>query len=88
MRYSGFSIGYNVSVAIVRRARAPYIATWLVGSTGNDLAPAYYVIAAAVVTLATVLTMRETAGARCSNSSRSVPRERHAPADARPSDRH
>lgn len=37
------------------------MATWLVDRTGNDLAPAFYVIAAAAVTLATVLTMRETA---------------------------
>jgi MFS transporter, MHS family, proline/betaine transporter len=41
---------------------APYVATWLVARTGNDIAPAYYVIAAALVTLATVVTMRETAG--------------------------
>jgi MHS family proline/betaine transporter-like MFS transporter len=40
---------------------APYVATWLVSRTGNDIAPAFYVIAAAVVTFLTVLTMRETA---------------------------
>lgn len=40
---------------------APYVATWLVDRTGNDLAPAFYVILAAVVTLGTLLTMRETA---------------------------
>jgi MHS family proline/betaine transporter-like MFS transporter len=34
----------------------------LVDRTGNDIAPAYYVIAAAVATLITLLTMRETAG--------------------------
>ena len=41
---------------------APYVATWLVDRTGNEVAPAFYVIAAAIVSLATVLTMRETAG--------------------------
>jgi len=38
------------------------VATWLVARTGNAIAPAYYVIAAAIVSLITVLTMRETAG--------------------------
>jgi MFS transporter, MHS family, proline/betaine transporter len=61
VRSSGYSIGYNVSVALFG-GTAPYIATWLVDRTGNEIAPAYYVIAAAVVTLATVLTMKETAG--------------------------
>jgi MHS family proline/betaine transporter-like MFS transporter len=37
------------------------VATWLTDRTGNPLSPAYYVILAAVVSLATVLTMRETA---------------------------
>jgi MHS family proline/betaine transporter-like MFS transporter len=60
VRSSGYSIGYHVSVALFG-GTASYIATWLVDRTGNDLAPALY--AAAVVTFATVLTMRET-GAR------------------------
>ncbi len=60
VRYGGFSIGYNFSVAIFG-GTAPYIATFLVSRTGNPLSPAYYVILAAVLTLVTVLTMRETA---------------------------
>ena len=60
VRSSGYSIGYNVSVALFG-GTAPYVATWLVARTGNELAPAYYVIVAALVTLITVLTMRETA---------------------------
>ncbi len=60
VRSSGYSIGYNVSVAIFG-GTAPYVATWLVARTGNEIAPAYYVIAAAIVTLATLMTMRETA---------------------------
>ena len=61
VRSSGYSIGYNVSVAIFG-GTAPYVATWLVDRTGNEIAPAFYVIAAAIISLATVLTMRETAG--------------------------
>jgi MHS family proline/betaine transporter-like MFS transporter len=60
VRSSGYSIGYNVSVAVFG-GTAPYVATWLVDRTGNVIAPAFYVIAAAIVTLATVMTMRETA---------------------------
>jgi MFS transporter, MHS family, proline/betaine transporter len=60
VRSSGYSIGYNMSVAVFG-GTAPYVATWLVDRTGNEVAPAFYVIAAALITLATVMTMRETA---------------------------
>ncbi len=60
VRSGGYSIGYNISVAIFG-GTAPYVATWLTDRTGNELAPAYYVIIAAIVSLATVLTMKETA---------------------------
>lgn len=61
VRSSGYSIGYNTSVALFG-GTAPYVATWLVARTGSNIAPAFYVIAAAVISLGTVLTMRETAG--------------------------
>lgn len=61
VRSSGYSIGYNLSVAVFG-GTAPYVATWLVARTGNEIAPAYYVIAAAIITLLTVFTMRETSG--------------------------
>jgi MHS family proline/betaine transporter-like MFS transporter len=61
VRSGAYSIGYNMSVAIFG-GTAPYVATWLTDRTGNPLAPAYYVIIAAVVSLATVMTMRETSG--------------------------
>jgi MFS transporter, MHS family, proline/betaine transporter len=60
VRYGGFSIGYNVSVAIFGGA-APFFATWLISVTGNPLSPAFYLIAAAVATFLTLLTLRETA---------------------------
>jgi MHS family proline/betaine transporter-like MFS transporter len=61
VRSTGYSIGYNVSVALFG-GTAPYVATWLTDRTGSSVAPAYYLVAAAAVSLATVLTMRETAG--------------------------
>jgi MHS family proline/betaine transporter-like MFS transporter len=60
VRYSGFSIGYNVCVAAFG-GTTPYAVTWLTAETGNNVAPAYYVVAAAIVSLLTILTIRETA---------------------------
>lgn len=59
VRYGGFSIGYNFSVAIFG-GTAPYIATFLVSRTGNPLSPAFYVILGALITFLALLTMRET----------------------------
>ncbi|OBI74324.1 MFS transporter [Mycobacterium sp. E740] len=61
VRYSGFSIGYNICVAGFG-GTTPYVVTWLTAETGDHLAPAYYLTAAAVVSLAAVLTLRESAG--------------------------
>jgi MFS transporter, MHS family, proline/betaine transporter len=61
VRYSGFSIGYNLCVAAFG-GTTPYMVAWLTGSTGNNMAPAFYVIVAAVVSLGTVLTLKESAG--------------------------
>jgi MHS family proline/betaine transporter-like MFS transporter len=60
VRYTALSIGYNVAVAIFG-GFAPFIATWLIRETGNPLAPAFYVIAAAVITLVVLTRIRETA---------------------------
>jgi MFS transporter, MHS family, proline/betaine transporter len=60
VRYGGFSIGYNISVAVFGGA-APFFATWLISVTGNPLSPAFYLIAAAVATLVTLATIIETA---------------------------
>ena len=60
VRYTALSIGYNIPVAIFG-GFAPFIATWLIQATGSILAPVYYVVAAAVVTLITLFFVRETA---------------------------
>jgi MHS family proline/betaine transporter-like MFS transporter len=59
VRYGGFSIGYNISVAIFGGA-APFLATFLISVTGNPLSPAFYLIAGAVATFVTLLTITET----------------------------
>ena len=60
VRYGGFSIGYNISVAIFGGA-APFFATYLISLTGNPLSPAFYLIAAAIASLITIATIEETA---------------------------
>src|SRR6266567_1270599 len=60
VRYTALSIGYNIAVAVFG-GFAPFIATWLIGVTGSNLAPAYYLIAAATITFLVVLRIRETA---------------------------
>jgi len=62
VRYSGFSVGYNIAVAGFG-GTTPYVVTWLTGATGA-LAPAFYLMGAALLSLLTVLGLRETAGTR------------------------
>ena len=57
-RYTALSIGYNIAVAVFG-GFAPFIATWLIGVTGSNLAPSYYLIAAATITFLVVLRIRE-----------------------------
>jgi MFS transporter, MHS family, proline/betaine transporter len=60
VRYTALSIGCNIAVAIFG-GFAPFIATFLGWVTGNNRAPAMYVVAAALVTLVFLLRTRETA---------------------------
>jgi MHS family proline/betaine transporter-like MFS transporter len=54
------SIGYSLSVAIFG-GFAPFIATWLIQRTGTPVAPTFYLIAAGLVSAATIARFRETA---------------------------
>ena len=53
------STGYSLTVALFG-GFGPYIATWLVKSTGSPLSPAFYIIACALLSLAVILPLRET----------------------------
>ena len=57
VRYTGSGIAYNVS-SILGAAVAPFIATWLV-STFNVNYVGYYLVAVCVVSLITILVMKE-----------------------------
>lgn len=61
VRFSGFAFSFNLANAVFG-GTAPFVATWLIGATGNKLAPAWYLAAAAVVALVAMLVSRETAG--------------------------
>ena len=60
VRYSGFAFSFNVANAVFG-GTAPFIATWLIHMTGNKMAPAWYLLAAAAVALVAMLASRETA---------------------------
>lgn len=60
-RYSGIAIGYNFTLACFG-GTTPFVATGLLEMTGSDMAPAAYLIACSLVSVAAVLTIRERHG--------------------------
>lgn len=56
-RYTGVAMGWNLGV-IVAGGTAPYLAVWLIERTGNELAPAFFVIVVALIGLAALLSIR------------------------------
>lgn len=59
VRYSALGVSYNLAVALFG-GTAPFIATFLIDRTGNNISPGFYLIAASVVTLIFVTRMKET----------------------------
>ena len=59
-RYGGFAIAYNISVSLFG-GTAPLVEALLIDRTHNNLVPAYYLIAAAIVSLVAIWFMYETA---------------------------
>ena len=62
VRYAGFAITYNLATAVFG-GTAPLANEALIEATGTPLVPAFYMMAACVVGLIAVRTMKETAGA-------------------------
>ncbi|MBP2639856.1 MAG: proP [Firmicutes bacterium] len=56
VRCSAIAIGYNIAVACFG-GTAPFVSTWLISTTGNNLAPTYYLIAGSVVSLLVLIFM-------------------------------
>ncbi|MDN5812675.1 MAG: MFS transporter [Arthrobacter sp.] len=59
VRYTGFAVSFNLSNAIFG-GTAPFVATFLIGFTGSDLAPGWYLMGAAVIALVAVAFSAET----------------------------
>jgi MHS family proline/betaine transporter-like MFS transporter len=59
VRCTAVALGYNVTLGIIG-GLSPLAATWLVQRTGDDLAPAYMIMAAAAVSFLATLLYRET----------------------------
>jgi MHS family proline/betaine transporter-like MFS transporter len=57
-RYTGVAMGWNLGV-VVAGGTAPFLAVWLIEQTGNDLAPAFFVIAVALIGLSAALSVRK-----------------------------
>lgn len=51
------AIGYNMTLALFG-GTAPLVATWLIKTTGDLAAPAWYLLAIAAITLVVTLTLR------------------------------
>jgi MHS family proline/betaine transporter-like MFS transporter len=58
LRSTPVGIGYNISAAIFG-GFAPFICTWLVRQTGDAIAPNYFLLACALVSLLTVTQLRD-----------------------------
>ena len=59
MRCTAVSLGYNICFGVIG-GLTPLMATWLVDRTGDETAPAFLIMVAAAVTLATIMRFRET----------------------------
>ena len=61
VRCSAASIGYNLCMAVFG-GTTPLVATYLITRTSDDYLPAYYLMAAACISLVAVFSLKETAG--------------------------
>ncbi|NSC20007.1 MFS transporter [Streptomyces albus subsp. chlorinus] len=82
VRYGSLSIGYNVSTSLFG-GTAPGVMTYLVDTTSDKMAPAYYASGAAVLGIIAVALMKETAQQPLAGSPPSVSTHEEARALAR-----
>ena len=70
VRYAGMAIAYNVSTSVFG-GTAPMVNEWLIGRTGNNLVPAYYMMGSCVIGALALIFVTETTG--CSLRGRGIP---------------
>ncbi len=59
VRCTAIAVGYNVTLGLIG-GLSPLVASWLVHRMGDNLSPAYLLMAAAAVSFVTILQFRET----------------------------
>lgn len=57
VRASGLALSYNMGTTLFG-SFTPFIVVWLISSSGNNLAPSYYLMLTGILSLATLLTLR------------------------------
>lgn len=60
VRYTGFALSFNTANALFG-GTAPFVATWLIATTGTTIAPGWYLVGVAILALGAMLTIHETA---------------------------
>lgn len=58
VRFTGFAFSFNLANAIFG-GTAPFIATWLIYTTGSSIAPAWYMVAVSAVALVAMILSHE-----------------------------
>ncbi|WP_314193703.1 MFS transporter [uncultured Arthrobacter sp.] len=76
-RYSGMGIAYNFSVAIFG-GTTPFLIQGLIQATGDDMAPAYYLMGTSLIGAIAIYFLRESAGRPLPGSMPSVDTEEEA----------
>jgi MHS family proline/betaine transporter-like MFS transporter len=59
VRCTAVALGYNICFGVIG-GLTPLVATWLVARSGDEIAPAFLIMAAAAVSFGTILRFRET----------------------------
>lgn len=59
VRYSGFANGFNASAVVANSA--PFLATYLIGATGSNFVPAWFVIITCLVSIVAIVLLTESA---------------------------
>jgi MFS transporter, MHS family, proline/betaine transporter len=59
VRCTAVALGYNICLGVVG-GLTPLVATWLVERTGDEIAPAFLIMAAGIISFAAIVGLRET----------------------------
>ena len=72
VRCTAVALGYNVTLGVIG-GLTPLVAAWLVERTGDELAPAFLIMATAVISFLVILRMPETYRARFASAAVTTP---------------